>query len=98
MLELSEVDRIAGKAASAALKDDRVAKVFSRPTADSDGKEALNVTIVIRRGAADQVNGDSALEAMVTIGHGLEAAGEDRPPIIYFVTEEELEAGDDPES
>jgi hypothetical protein len=102
MLELSEVDKIARKAAAKALKKGRVARVYSKPMIDSIGEEALDVTIVIKRGARAGVNGASALEAIYTIGRDLDLSGEERQAVITFVTEEELEEeewaeGDDPE-
>jgi hypothetical protein len=97
MLALSEVDRVVDKAAAAALKKTRVRRVFSSPTVDSDGQEALSVTIVLRRGRSDQVTGDSALDAIFKIGRDLLNSGEERQPIVHFITEEELDDDGDPE-
>jgi len=63
--------------------------------ADSDGQDALRVTIVLKRGGIDNVTGDGALNTIVGVGQALSAAREDRFPIIDFVTEEELEADAD---
>jgi hypothetical protein len=97
MLELSKVDRVVDKAAAAALTKARVSRVFSSPTIDSDGHEALSVTIVVKRGRGDQITGASAGYAILRIGQDLLRAGEERLPIIYFVTEEELDDDGDPE-
>lgn len=98
MLDIAEVDRVVDKAASAALRKARVSRVYSSPTLDSDGQEALNVTIVLRRGSRKTVSGEAALSAIVRIGRDLWKNGEERFPIIEFVTEEELDASGDPES
>jgi hypothetical protein len=87
------------KAASAILKRQAgPRRVFSEPIADSDGRDALYVTIVLRRGSADKITGDMALDTLVEIEQALRAAGENRFPIIEYATEEELEASDETES
>jgi hypothetical protein len=99
MLELSKVNQVVKKAASAILKPPAgVRRVESEPTLDSQGDEALHITIVLRRGSADKISGDSALDTLVGIERALRDAREDRFPIIDFVTEEELESSGDSES
>jgi hypothetical protein len=98
MLAVSEVDRVVDKAAAAALKKARVRRVFSSPTIDSDGHEALSVTIVLKIGRSEQVTGASAGEAILRIGQDLLRAGEERLAIVHFITEEELDDDGDPES
>jgi hypothetical protein len=98
MLDIATINDLAFKAASAALHGQAgVARVETEPTADSDGKDALNVTVVIARGGIDGINGDGALGTIVGIQDALMAASEDRFPIIWFVTEEELEADGNPD-
>jgi hypothetical protein len=92
MLELVKVNDIVNKAASATLKRRAgVQRVFSEP-ASVEGLEALRVTIVLKRGSADKISGDKALQTLVGIERALREAGEDRFPIIDYVTEEELES------
>jgi len=98
MLELHEVDQGVDKAAVAALKKARLSRVFSSPTIDSDGHEALSVTIVLKRGRSEQVTGDSALNAIFRIGRDLLNSSEERQPTVHFITEEELDVDGDPES
>ena len=62
----------------------------SQPS-NSEGKEALDITIVLKRGSAGKISGDSALDTLVTIEKALRKAKEERVPIISFVTEEELD-------
>jgi hypothetical protein len=99
MLELSKVNEVVNKAASATLKRQAgVQRVFSEPASDSEGHEALRITIVLKRGSADKISGDMALDTLVRIEKALREAREDRFPIIDYVTEEELESSDDAES
>jgi hypothetical protein len=92
MLELTKVNEVANKAASAILKGQAgVRSVVSEPALDSEGHEALNITIVLKRGSADKISGDEALDLLVSIEGALREAKEERFPIIDFVTEEELE-------
>jgi hypothetical protein len=99
MLELTKVNEVVNKAASAVLRRQAgVQRVVSEPASDSQGREALHITIVLKRGSADRISGDKALDTLVGIERALREAREDRFPIIDFVTEEELESGDDTES
>ena len=92
MLELAKVNEVESKAASAAIKSGAgIQRVDSEPTLDSEGKEALDITIVLKRGSAGKISGDSALDTLVTIERALHKAKEERVPIISFVTEEELD-------
>jgi len=100
MLTITEVDRVAERAASTALRRVGVSRVFSGPTLDSDGQAALNVTVVLKRGTLQEVTGADAARTMVRISQELEKSGEERLAIIWFATEEELESelSDDTES
>jgi hypothetical protein len=99
MLDLAKVNDIVKKAASATLKGSAgVQRVDSEPTSDSEGQEALHITIVLKRGSGDRISGDTALDTLVRIHRALSDANEERFPIISYVTEEELESSDDPES
>lgn len=92
MLELSKVDEIATAAAAAVLKKPGISRVFSKPTLDSWGEEALEVTVVLKKSTAEEVTGDQALDTIFKIGWDLDLSGEDRSPIVRFVTEEDLAA------
>jgi hypothetical protein len=102
MLSLTEVNRIVDLAASAVLTPDRLNRVFSEHTTDSDGRDALLLTIVLRTDKAKEVTGDTALGTMVRIHNDLESSGEERMAITRFATEaelaDELEADADSES
>jgi hypothetical protein len=99
MLAPAKVNEIVKKAASAVLKRQAgVQRVVSEPAVDSDGDEVLHITIVLKRGSADKISGDKALDTLVGIDRALREASEDRFPILDFVTEEELESVGDTES
>jgi hypothetical protein len=99
MLELVKVNDVVNRAATATLKRQAgVQRVFSEPASDSEGIDALRITIVLTRGSADKISGDKALNTLVGIERALREAGEDRFPIIGYVTEEELESSGDTES
>jgi hypothetical protein len=99
MLELAKVNEVVNKAASAILKRQAsVRRVVSEPALDSQGHEALHITIVLKTAGADKISGDNALDTLVSIEKALREAREDRLPIIGFVTEEELASSGDAES
>jgi hypothetical protein len=92
MLKLAKVNEVVSKAASAAISSGAgIQRVDSEPTLDSQGKEALDITIVLKRGSAGKISGDSALDTLVTVEKALRKAKEERVPIISFVTEGELD-------
>ncbi len=97
MLNNAEVDQLATKAASKALKRVGVARVFSAPTVTWDGDEALSVTIVLPRDSR-AVTGREANTALVEISLELQRRGDNRFPITTITTEEEMESHDDSES
>jgi hypothetical protein len=72
--------------------------VESEPTIDSEGQEALRITIVIPKGAVGRLSGDAALDTLVNIQQGLRKAAEERFPIVEYATQEELDALDDAQS
>jgi hypothetical protein len=99
MLDLIKINDVVNTAATATLKRQAgVQRVFSEPASDSEGNEALRITIVLKRGSADKISGEKALNTLVGIERALREAGEDRFPIIEYVTEEELESSGDTES
>jgi len=99
MLELAEVNRMVKKVASANFKRPAgVRRVFSQRAADSEGEEALRITIVLKPDGLDKISGDMVLDTLVGIGKALRAANDERFPIIDYATEEDLESRDDAES
>ena len=71
-----------------------VERVLVEPMVDSQGDEALRVTLVLDPEAVDRITGDQALDVLVDIKRAVRAAGDERLPIIYYATEEDLAAED----
>jgi hypothetical protein len=97
MLSLNEVDRVVDKAAAAAFKRRRLSRVYSEPTVDSVGADALRVMIVFRDDTYPEIKGEDAAKAVARIFEDLSKLGDDRIPIIEFATEEDLRSDGDPE-
>jgi hypothetical protein len=55
----------------------------------------LRITIVIKPGSAAKLGGDAVLDTLVQIQEELREAGEERFPIVKYVTEEELQDSGD---
>jgi hypothetical protein len=95
MLEREKIDQIAKDVAAANLGTANVAQVNSELMADSEGREALRITIVIPEQALKKISGDAALSALVDMQKRLHNAGEERFAILECATPEELSASDD---
>ena len=91
MLGKNQIFTIAREVVTANLTSSRVSNVVTEPTIDSEGREALRITIVIKPGAVARISGDAALDTLVQIQDRLREAGEERFPIVEYATEEELE-------
>lgn len=98
MIPLKRIQEIAGEVASANLHDKSVMSVLSEPTADSEGREALRITIVLNPKSIERIGGDSLLDTLVQIQARLRDAGEERLAIVEYATQEELDERGDTES
>ena len=95
MLEPDKITKIATDAATTNLASAAVTRVISETATDSQGRDALKITIVIRPDALGRLTGDAALDTLVQIQEQLAQAGEERFPIVEYATEKELqESGD----
>ncbi len=90
MLDTKQIDDIVKKAARAHFPPRLVQRVFSEPVIDSQGRDALRFTIVVAPDALEAVEDDALLETLVQIRRDLDAAGEDRFPIVNYATQAEL--------
>ena len=95
MLAKNRIIEIANNVATANLTSSSVSNIVSDSAIDSEGREALRITIVIKPGAATRIRGDAALDILVQIQDRLREAGEERFPIVEYATQEELEEGGD---
>ncbi|MGH7031513.1 MAG: hypothetical protein ACREE9_01275 [Stellaceae bacterium] len=97
MLDLSTIAETVEKVAKSHLKP-IVIRALAEPAIDSEGREALRVTIVIQPDAAGRLEGDAILDTLVHIQDRLREAGEERFAIVQYATEDELETGGDSQS
>jgi|ERR1700681_1064379 hypothetical protein len=95
MLDEKRIQQIAEEVASANLASTNVTSVSSSPAIDSEGHDALRITIVIKSGAESKIKGDAVLDTLVDIQSRLRREGEERLAIVEYATKEELEAGGD---
>jgi hypothetical protein len=92
MLSKNRIRQIAQEVATANLSSANFSSILSTTTTDSQGHEALRITIVINPGAEAKIKGDAALDTLVGIQDRLRKEGEERFPIVEYGTEEELSA------
>jgi len=95
MLERQKIDQIAKEVATSNLGAANVAHVASEPTTDSEGRDALKITIIIQPDALERISGDAALDTLVNMQKKLHQAGEERFAILEYATQEELDLVDD---
>jgi hypothetical protein len=96
MLQQKEIVKIAQDAARANLSSSTVSRIMSEPTTDSEGRDALRITIVVKPEAIGKLTGDSTLDTLVQIQADLRDAGEERFPIVEYATEKELQESGNP--
>jgi hypothetical protein len=82
--------KIAEQVATANLTPQVFKRVLSEPAVDSEGQDALRLTIVIANNSVAQITGDMVLDTLVEIQRGLEQAGDERLAIVDYASEEEL--------
>ena len=90
MLDEKQILKIASEVAKANLSS-TFSSTASSTAVDSEGHDALKITIVIKPGAADKIKGDAALDTLVQIQDRLRKAGEERFPIVEYATQKELD-------
>jgi hypothetical protein len=95
MIEKKRVEQIAREVAAAKLGAANVARVTSEPVIDSEGHEALRVTIVIPDDAIGELSGDSTLATLSEMQERLQQAGEERFAFVQYATQKELDTVDD---
>jgi hypothetical protein len=97
ILTEDQIIDIATNVATANLSHSNVTGVLSEPTVDSEGHDALRITIVVTPESSAIIKGDQVLDTLVQIRKNLQTAGESRFPIVEFATPQELaetEGGD----
>jgi hypothetical protein len=95
MLDEKRIREIAQEVATANLASSNVSSVSSSTAIDSEGHDALRITIVINPGSESRIKGDAALDTLVGIQSRLRSEGEERFAIVEYATNEELSASGD---
>ena len=94
MLDYPEINEIMQRVAKSTLGRKNVVRTLTEPWSDSDGKDALRITIVFTEGAVDRIKGDALTDHLVEIHNQLYQMQDERTPIVEYATEEELAAVD----
>jgi hypothetical protein len=71
------------------LGQNNVVRVDWEPTADSLGREALKIIVVIAPNSVQRIK-DTVLDALVSLHQRLDEMGDSRAPIVEYATEAEL--------
>jgi hypothetical protein len=98
MLDQQTINTIAQQVATANLSSANVTGVFSAPMTDFEGRDALQITIVLAEGSSDLIFGRKTLDTLVQIQENLLNRGEDRFAYIEYTSDKELAESGDTES
>jgi hypothetical protein len=82
--------RLIQHALASKLGETNVVRVDLKPATDSQGREALKITVVIPPGATQRLKDGAVLDALVKLHERLAEMGESRTPIVEYATEAEL--------
>jgi hypothetical protein len=89
--------RLIQQALVAKLGEANVVRVEYEPTVDSQGREALKITVVIAPGATQRLR-KVVLDGLVSLRMRLNEMGDTRTPIVEYATEAELVEDGSPQS
>ncbi len=82
--------RLIEQALIAELGRENVVRATFAPTTNSQGRDALKITVVIRPGATKTLQNGAALNALVRVQERLHEMNDSRTPIVEYATEAEL--------
>ncbi|HVZ89996.1 MAG TPA: hypothetical protein VHG72_23750 [Polyangia bacterium] len=91
----AEIDEIAKTVAIQHLSPDAVDDVISQETVDSQGRDAVRITIKLKARVAQKLNGDDVLDTLVAIQTQLARRGEERLSIVEYEEAGETSEADD---
>jgi hypothetical protein len=72
--------------------------VMIEPAVDSEGNDALGITVILTRKPDRHLKGKILVRFLVELRQRFDALGEGRTPLLHWATREELAADDDTES
>jgi hypothetical protein len=87
-MDKNRIEQLAKQAATATLGTGSVKSVISAPMIDSEGQEALRLTIVMSPGFAAGLEGSKVVNTMVRVHDSLQKGGEERFPFVDFAEAE----------
>lgn len=90
MLDFRAIEAIADRIAKNQVSEHELKRVLARSIVDSEGNDALRVTVVLTPKAVEELSGDAALELLSELQRALEQAGEERLTIVEYATESEM--------
>jgi hypothetical protein len=92
MISMSEISTFAHETAINRIHKQNLERIITETTTDSDGNEAVRITIVITPGAIKNITGDQALDIIADIQSRFQDKNDSRFPIIEYATEKEIES------
>ena len=98
MLDEARIAEIARLTARETLTAKWFEDVLVEPAVDSDGNDAVRITVIIAPAAVRRLGGEAVLQMLVKLRRRLDTEGETRFPIIEYATQAELAASGDSES
>jgi hypothetical protein len=90
MLDYRTIETIAGRVATQRVAEAGLERTLAEPATDSEGRDALRITLVLKPNAVEKLTGDAAIDLLVELQRALAQEGEERFPIIEYATEQEL--------
>jgi hypothetical protein len=90
MLDFATIAKIAAKTARSKVIDAGFERAMVAPAIDSDGNDALRITLVLKPEAVKALSGDDAIGLLVEFRRELDRQHEQRFPILEYATEAEL--------
>jgi hypothetical protein len=91
MLDQEQIRQIAREVATANLSSEAISTVLAAPFTDSEGVQAIRITIIVKPDFLEKIKGDDTLNTLVDMHARLQKAGEDRFPSVEYATEDELQ-------
>lgn len=100
MLDYRTIEKIADRVAKQKVAKAGLERIVAVSVTDSEGNDALRITLVLKPKAVEALTGDTAIDLLVELQRALAEEGEERFPIIEYATEQELaedESEEEPE-
>lgn len=93
MLDDPQIQKLMKQIAAGVIPANQLLEVRSEPMLDSEGQDALRITLVLTDEAAKTLTGSQAVLLLTDIHDSLLNVGDERFPLLYYATPSDL--GDD---